>query len=235
MQVFIGILKMLFLAIWSMATIVGSMLLTYMTFDRSIAIDCARKIWAPVLLWVFGVKLEVKGLEKLSKNDTFILMSNHSSYLDIPVLFSLMPFNVYFVAKKELGKVPFLGFYLKRVEMILIDRGNTAAAKASMEGAGETIRGGKTVVVFPEGTSKGGASIGQFKKGGFHLAQAARVPILPVRIIGTEKIWPDPTKPKINKGVVQVIIGDPFLPELDSKEDIANTTLATKELIENLK
>ncbi len=234
MKVFVGILKMLFLLTWSMLTILGSMVLTFITFDRSIAIDCARKIWAPVLLWVFGVKLDVKGLEKISKSDIFILMSNHSSYLDIPVLFSIMPFNLYFVAKKELGKVPFLGFYLRRVEMILIDRSNTAAAKASMENAGKTIRGGKTVVIFPEGTSKAGAKVGQFKKGGFHLAHAAKVPILPVRIIGTEKIWPNPTKPKINRGTVKVIIGDPFTPILETKEDIAETTASTKELIENL-
>ncbi|MCH2234380.1 MAG: 1-acyl-sn-glycerol-3-phosphate acyltransferase [Crocinitomicaceae bacterium] len=234
MKVFVGLLKMIFLVVWSMLTIIGSMLLTYITFDRSIAIDCGRKIWAPVLLWVFGVKLDVKGLEKISKNDTFILMSNHSSYLDIPILFAIMPFNLYFVAKKELGKVPFLGFYLRRVEMILIDRENTSAAKKSMDEAGESIRGGKTVVIFPEGTSKGGATIGSFKKGGFHLAQAARVPILPVRITGTNEIWPNPTKPKINKGVVQVVIGDPIDPVLETKEDISKAAIETKELIEEL-
>ena len=234
MKIVTGFLKMLFLILWSLLAIAGSMILTFATFERSIALDCGRKIWAPILLWVYGVKIEVTGREKISKKDTFILISNHSSYLDIPVLFSVMPFNLYFVAKHELGKIPFLGFYLRRVEMILIDRSNRQASAQGIESAGRFIRNGRTVAIFPEGTSKGGGEIGEFKKGGFHLARAAKVPILPVRIIGTEKIWPNHKKAIFNSGVVQVIIGDPVLFPLDTKMDLNNAVKETKSLIENL-
>lgn len=234
MKKFTSFLKMLFLGFWSLFMILFSMTLMFITFNNKIAVICASKIWAPVVLWVFGVKVEVKGLEKVKPGDIHIVMSNHSSYLDIPVLFSLLPYNLYFIAKKELEKVPFLGFYMNRVGMIFIDRGNNQAARESMEQAGEIIRNGKCVVIFPEGTSKAGAEIGPFKKGGFFLTQNAKVPILPIRIKGTSSIWPSHNNLNLNKGNVEVNIGAPIDIVPKNKEEVDELTNKVRETIINL-
>lgn len=142
----------------------------------------ARTMWAPVILWVCGVKLKVSGLENVNVDHSYVLVSNHQSFLDIPVLFRALIINLYFVAKKELKKIPFLGWYMMATGMIFIDRSNRNKSIASLQRAAKLIQKGKSVIMFPEGTRSKDGYLADFKKGPFMLARQADVEVLPVGI-----------------------------------------------------
>lgn len=147
-----------------------------------------RRIWSPGLLWANGLRVIATGQERIDPRGTYIFMSNHQSLADVPVIFSALPHNLRFVAKKELLYVPFFGLYLYLAGYPLIDRRNRQEAIRSLAKAGELIRSGIPVVSFPEGTRTRDGEVGSFKKGAFMLALEARVPVVPVAISGSDRI-----------------------------------------------
>ena len=195
----------------------------------------ARNYWAPVILWNFQATKKVKGLEHLDPRQPYIVMANHSSFLDIPILFRSLPFYLFFIAKKELKRLPFLGWFMMAAKMIFIDRKNRNKAKESIRQAGVLIKNGQNVVIFPEGTASRDGEIGPFKKGGFHLALQSEVPILPIRIEGTGTIWPRGKFLSLKKGEVKVIIGAPIHYEDYKDMEVGKFAESVRETIISLK
>jgi 1-acyl-sn-glycerol-3-phosphate acyltransferase len=167
----------------------------------------ARTIWAPGILWLAKAKTKVTGLEHIDKTKTYIIVSNHLSYLDIPTLFRILPLNLHFIGKHQLKRTPFIGWYMQATGMIFINRENKRAASKSLDEAALLIKNGKTVLIFPEGTVSDDKIIKRFKKGGFSLAMKAGVDILPISLKGTSDVWPTDTNTKFNRGTVKVNIG----------------------------
>jgi 1-acyl-sn-glycerol-3-phosphate acyltransferase len=166
--------------------------------------------WMAFNLWMSGVRVKVIGDEHLDPTRQYIFMSNHRSAADIVALgWALWPFQIRFVAKKELLKVPVFGWGLWALKNIIIDRSNHVQAVRSYRTAGERIRRGISVVVFPEGTRGVGAELLPFKKGGFVLAIETATPIAPIAIVGTTAVLPKKSL-KIESGVVEVRIGEPI-------------------------
>lgn len=143
-----------------------------------------KRIWSPFVFWVFGVRLHVTGLENTNPKETAIYVANHASPLDIPALFMAMPVPGYFVAKKELKKIPFMGWFMTVSGMIFIDRTNRESAMKSMYKAGKQIKKGKNVIAFPEGTRSRTGEIQQFKRGSFVIAKESNIPVQPCVITG---------------------------------------------------
>jgi 1-acyl-sn-glycerol-3-phosphate acyltransferase len=168
-----------------------------------------RHLWSPVLLWAGGARLVVEGREHADPARPTLYVSNHQSTIDIPVLFMAIPVNVRFVAKKQLGWVPFLGWYLRLAGFPLVDRANRSRAIASLEEAGRRIRAGSNIIVYAEGTRSEDGRILPFKKGSFALALKARVPICPIAIEGSGKLMPKNSW-RITPGEIRVRIGAPI-------------------------
>ena len=171
-----------------------------------------QKWWSPVLLWAGGAKLEVRGLENLKKGQPYIFVSNHQSTIDIPTLFMAIPWDTRFVAKKQLKYVPMLGWYMWAAKFVFVDRSNHREAVRSLDEAGEQIRGGISIIVFPEGTRSDDRKVHPFKKGPFALAMKARVPVVPVAIEGSGLLMPKNSW-QITPGPITVSIGQPIAPE----------------------
>lgn len=169
----------------------------------------ARTLFAPGILWACGVRLKVFGLEHLHKDESYVFVANHQSYLDIPVLFRAVPHGLHFVAKKEIRLVPFIGWYMMATGMIFIDRSNRIKAVASLDRAGKLIKNGKDVLLFPEGTRSKTGVLGEFKKGPFMLASKADIRVVPIHISGTEKILPAGSF-LLQPNTVSVQIGQPI-------------------------
>ena len=165
--------------------------------------------WASVLARGWDMQVELVGREKLENLGPVIFMGNHQSQVDPIALFVALPEIPGFLAKKELRRVPFLGRAMEVGGHVFIDRGNREQAIAAVDEAGKVIRAGASVLVFPEGTRTQKAEIGPFKKGPFHLAKQAGVPILPFGLRGTRDILPKHSK-IVRAGKVQVHIGDPI-------------------------
>ncbi|MGD8861057.1 MAG: lysophospholipid acyltransferase family protein [Myxococcales bacterium] len=171
-----------------------------------------QRNWAGGLLKFWGVKLEVHGADQVDTTRSYVVMSNHLSYVDIVVLFLALPIIPGFLAKAELTKVPFLSQALRSGGHVIINRKNTASAMQTLDRAAEEVRDGKTVLIFPEGTRGDSDTVGKFKKGGFHLAKSAGVPILPVGLRGSRSIFPRGSL-LVRPGKVEVHIGAPVPPD----------------------
>jgi len=151
--------------------------------------DRLPRIWAKAILRAAGTRVSLEGSEHLRGGGPFIFTSNHVSLFDILALVNALPRH-YFVAKAELFSIPVFGPGIRAVGTIPIQRENQKAAFGSYDEAARRIRGGSSVVVFPEGTRGTSYPIRPFKKGPFVLAVKAGVPIVPCVVYGTIEILP---------------------------------------------
>jgi 1-acyl-sn-glycerol-3-phosphate acyltransferase len=147
------------------------------------------RLWARLALAMNRVSVTVIGAENLPDGAT-IFMSNHQSSFDILALLAAMPRQLHWIAKKELFDIPVFGPSMRRGGYIPLDRGDGRKALQSMDAAAETIRQGKCVVLFPEGTRTIDGNLLPFKRGGFILARKAAVPVVPVTINGSGRVNP---------------------------------------------
>lgn len=176
------------------------------------------RLWSKSILKVAGVDVRFEGAEHLRaegrRAGPYLFMANHTSALDILCIAPALPDNNRWLAKESLKWVPFFGWAMVATGgCIFIDRGDHEKARASLRRAAEKIQRGLCVVVFPEGTRSKDGALMDFKKGPFHLAAAARVPIVPVAIKGTSALLP-PGSLGIQSGEVLVRFGEPIaIPE----------------------
>jgi 1-acyl-sn-glycerol-3-phosphate acyltransferase len=171
--------------------------------------DFCQKLHSKGLLGALAVRVRIVGSENYPEGTTAIVMANHRSLLDIPVMVSQVP-HIRFVAKKELGRIPFFGWALWRSEHVLIDRMNRAHAITALQEMAGVFGKGRNLMVFPEGTRARTAKLLPFKKGGFHLAVDTGLPILPVSIEGMQRVLPK-GRVLIMPGVVTVVV-HPLVP-----------------------
>jgi 1-acyl-sn-glycerol-3-phosphate acyltransferase len=168
--------------------------------------------------WILGIRLEVIGLEALEKNQGYVLMSNHLSLLDGPMMYMLFPHQLSIILKQEILKVPIVGHAMRRVNFVPVDRGGIKAGRRSLDKAARLMREKKySFLIFPEGTRSRDGKLQKFRRGGFFLALESGSPIAPVSIQGTFPLQPK-GKLFIKKGRVRVIFHKPIAVGLYSKE-----------------
>jgi 1-acyl-sn-glycerol-3-phosphate acyltransferase len=199
--------RLLAWAIWSAFCITFSFIVFLFTFKRRNTVWLSKYLWAPVSIIIPGEKLKIIKNESIDYTKPYVFVSNHQSYLDIPSIITAVDSLLYFVAKKELKKLPFLGWYISISGMIFVDRSNKKKAIESMKVAAEMIRNGKSILTFPEGTRTKTGEILPFKKGAFMMAIDAGVPIIPIVIKGTGDIFPA-TKIEFKPGHATIKICD---------------------------
>jgi 1-acyl-sn-glycerol-3-phosphate acyltransferase len=136
------------------------------------------------------MELEVVGRENLHPSQTYLVMSNHQSLYDVPVLFQVIGGNIRMIAKKELFDVPIFGGAIAAAGFVSIDRENRLAAIESLQRARDLLASGTHVWIAPEGTRSRSGDLLPFKKGAFYLALEAALPILPVTLKGTRNVLP---------------------------------------------
>ncbi|MCU0593263.1 MAG: 1-acyl-sn-glycerol-3-phosphate acyltransferase [Desulfobacterales bacterium] len=174
------------------ATLVMGLLVIVLSLSTATArgVHNVAQSWGRSILWVSGVRVRVVGAERMDPAAAVICMSNHQSNFDIPVLLGYLPVPFRWLAKAELFKIPVFGRAMRGAGYIPIDRSDRPAAIASLRQAAAAIRGGVSVVIFPEGTRSPDGTLKPFKKGGFVMAIEAGVPIVPVALRGTFDIMP---------------------------------------------
>lgn len=150
--------------------------------------DARLDQWSRSLLEDAKIALTVRGLEHATSGENFVVMSNHQSLYDIPVLFQALRRRIRMVAKRELFRVPVWGRAMRAAGFIEVDRDDHERAVESLRRAAEAIENGNDVWIAPEGTRSRDGSLRPFRKGGFHLALAAGARILPVSIDGTQRV-----------------------------------------------
>jgi 1-acyl-sn-glycerol-3-phosphate acyltransferase len=167
------------------------------------------RFWSRFLLKLCRVGVVVRGAENIQRGKRYIYVSNHASLFDIPTIVGYIPDQLRLVFKKELTKVPFLGWALKFGPYIPIDRSKSIAGMRSLEKAAERIRSGASVVVFAEGTRSKDGTLQPFKRGAFTLAAKSGAPIIPVTIRGSSAIMPKHSM-KIHPGTIEMMLDKPI-------------------------
>ncbi|MBI5683340.1 MAG: 1-acyl-sn-glycerol-3-phosphate acyltransferase [Deltaproteobacteria bacterium] len=157
-------------------------------FDRSgNSAHLIGRFWAMTILFLSGVKVKMEGLENVA-NAPQIFISNHQGAFDILVLQAYLPAQFRWLAKKSLFKIPIIGWSMSIAGYVPIDRGHAGKAYHGLGKAGEKLKKGTSILIFPEGTRSRIDELLPFKRGGFALAANTAFPITPISIIGTRDI-----------------------------------------------
>ncbi len=173
------------------------------------AIDRLIRVWARGLVRAAGIELSIVGQDKLDPEKRYIVIANHTSYLDIPCLFAAIDQPLRFMAKASLFKVPIFGWGLIAAGFIPIDRKRSAKGKASFDLAVKRIRGGNSIIIFPEGGRSHTREMKEWKHGAFLLSMKSGLPIVPTAIRGNYDVMPR-GRLRIEPGNVEIVIGDPI-------------------------
>ncbi|HYO59246.1 lysophospholipid acyltransferase family protein [Archangium sp.] len=205
----IALFQALFLILWLVFWIIVSGLAALVTLNGELPLMMARRFWAPMHWHITGSPLLVEPLPDVDWSKPHIYLMNHQSAFDIPVAFAVIPVNIRFLAKHVLKRIPFLGWYMAGTGMIFVNRSDRREALRSLKRAGERIRGGSNILVFPEGTRSKDGRILPFKKGSFVLAVEAGVPIIPMAIEGTRGMLP-PGGIRLRRHPIRVKVGQPI-------------------------
>ena len=180
-----------------------------------------------------GVKVRVKGRDHLDPNQTYVFVSNHQSYFDAGPLFAFTGRRVGAVAKKELLNAPILGYGMGFVNVIAIDRSNRDRAVETLKIATDLLRSGVSFIVCPEGTRARPGEMLPFKKGAFHIAVQAGVPIAPIALKNSDVLmgkgrgeaWP---------GTIEMVLLPPVATsQVKTDEDLDELVANVQQMIMN--
>jgi 1-acyl-sn-glycerol-3-phosphate acyltransferase len=166
-------------------------------------------VWAQLILWAALIRVKIEGAERVPLDGPVVYMANHESWLDIPLLLVAIPGQVRFLAKSSLFSIPFLGWAMRSMGFIPVDRENRRTAIKSFEEAAARIRAGRSVLVFPEETRTSDGSLLPFQRGGFLIALKAGLPIVPVGLDGARRCMAKYSY-VVRPGKIVVRFGDPI-------------------------
>ncbi len=176
-----------------------------------------------------GVRFDVRGAENLLAARPAVFLFNHQSQLDVLILAKLLRGGFTAVAKKEASRVPAFGLLFRLADVAFVDRADSTQARAALEPAVARLRDGLSLVIAPEGTRSATPALGPFKKGAFHVAMQAGVPIVPVVIRNAgELMWRGSST--IRSGTVHVTVLPPIATDGWSVEEIESRVQEVREL-----
>ena len=145
--------------------------------------------WARVGIALSGARITVLHGEYLT-GEPAVYACNHLSYMDTPAIFSSLPFQFRIVARHDLWKLPFIGWWLQRSGQVGVDLSDPRASVASLLGAVRTLKSGMPLFIFPEGGRTETGHLEPFMKGPAFMAIKAQLPIIPMALIGTWELLP---------------------------------------------
>lgn len=188
-------------------------------------------IWSWIFSLLTFIRYEFHGRENFRKGQSYIFVSNHTSFLDLPGLRLLIPGEFRPLAKRELLKIPVFGL-IARGATVIVDRSRGESRKKSLDKLKEILAGGISILLFAEGTQNRSKEILQpFKDGAFRLAIDTQKPLLPMVVIGAGRLMP-PGTINLKPGLIKIIVG----PEI-STEGLTETVelkARTMEIMKNI-
>jgi len=189
--------------------------------------------WAKALVWSSGCSLRIKGRENLLKHPVAVYASNHTSYMDTPVIFASLPFQFRILAKKELWPIAFIGWYLNRSGQIPIDTANPHATLSSLGAGVKALRAGMPLFVFPEGGRTQTGELMPFLSGAAYLAIRAQVPLVPIALTGVYDLLPIHTR-HLYPGELMLSAGEPIDTKGITPRQVEELTARLRRAIEEM-
>jgi 1-acyl-sn-glycerol-3-phosphate acyltransferase len=163
-----------------------------------------RKIWGALQIKLLGIRFEIIGQEDKEAN---MIMLNHQSIIDIVSFEYLSSKDLAWIAKKEIGDIPWFGHILKAPNMIMVERNSKSSLIKLLKDSKDKLAQNRQLAIFPEGTRTDGTKLRKFKAGAKIIAQKYNLNVQPIVIIGSLNIW-DSKKMIQNSGTVKIIYLD---------------------------
>jgi 1-acyl-sn-glycerol-3-phosphate acyltransferase len=158
---------------------------------------------------LFGITVEAEGRDRLDRRTPYVFMCNHLSFLDAPVLVTVIDRSLRFIVKRFVLRIPVFGWGMRLAGFVPIDREGVGEGRKRISRASGLIREkGYSFLVYPEGERSWDGRLQPFRRGGFFLALEAGVPIVPVTIKGTYELMPRESR-RVRKGRVRIVFHEP--------------------------
>ena len=213
-----GPLRYLAAVVISLVCAIAELLLIFVDRKKGRVFHAIARGWAKAVLFVGGVNVAVRGLERIDSERNYVYVSNHASMVDIPAILAGIPDQIRVVYKKELEIIPFFGWGLKYGAYIGINRGHGSEALKSLDEAITRIRHGASVLLYAEGTRTSDGKLQPFKRGAFNLAVKAGVPVVPLTVNGSYSILRKNSF-TIKPGAVELVLDAPIeVPRGEAKD-----------------
>lgn len=194
-------------------------------------VDKEIKDWLRPLIDMAGVDFVVQGQEKIPLGEPIIYTPNHAGAFDIPAIVLTAPDSPIFMAKKELGQIPFLKDWMDAVDCVFVDRSNKTSAHSSLQQAIDAVADGRSLVIFPEGTRSKTGELGEFRGGAMKIAMETGAKVVPVLIEGTRARLEETGN--VTAGTVHVTYLDPIETKGLTKEDFFSMPAQIRALLLN--
>lgn len=187
-------------------------------------------LWAKLCCAIVPFKVKIIGKNNYDTNKSYVIVSNHQSMADIPVVHANLGLNIKWVMKKELNRIPVFGTSCRYLGCIPIDRSNHMAAVQTLSIAKETMSKTASIFFFAEGTRSRDGKVMPFKKGAFMFAQDTGLPILPVTIKNSAGILPSDSL-DLRPGTIELIVHQPIQPTDFAADQMEQFIIHTRKII----
>jgi len=220
--------------IWFYTLVMGLLAIPGGLFDRT-----GRRLhwfsyaWSWLIMKTIFSPVKVTGLDRIDTSKPHVYAVNHASALDIPVLYTYLPFQFRIAFKKELLSYPVVGWQLKRSGQVCIDQQNPAHSISSIRAALKGLKAGLPLVIYPEGGRTPDGEIKPFLAGAFFLAIKAQVDIVPVALVGTYELLPMNTY-HIKCRPLEMRVGEPISTTGLTMKDLEALSERVKKAVEDL-
>lgn len=195
-------------------------------------IEPVARVWGRIFTFLGGAHITIEGLENVDPEASYLFTPNHLSNLDAPFHIANLPARVRFLAKKELFRIPVFGSAMRSIGMVETDRQAGAAAHRRInEQVAKVMEMKRSLVIYPEGTRSRDAELHPFKKGAFRIAIENQLPVVPVTISGTEKVW-KPGSWLVRSAKVRMILHPPIPTAGMGEADIDPLRLRVHQIID---
>ena len=148
------------------------------------------KWWAQFIIRILMLPVKVEGRENLVKGQSYVFVANHQGAFDIFLIYGFLCRNFKWMMKRQLRQMPFVGKACEAAHHIFVDKRGASKIRATYDSARQTLQGGMSLVVFPEGARSFSGHMGVFKRGAFMLADDIEQPVVPLTINGSFDIMP---------------------------------------------
>ncbi len=209
-QVYKYVVYIPFLLLWTVLNFIGVVLMV--PFSPRLASRWFGGNWGRGLMWAVPSRVVIDGREHIDPGASYILVANHLSLMDIPLLYGWLPLDLKWIMKKEVRKIPIIGIGTAMMGHIFLDRSNHQAALRELQQVKENLQPGTSILFFPEGTRSRSGKLQAFKMGAFHMAKDLDIAILPISIVGTDAIL-TPDGMDLFPGTARMIIHAPIAVE----------------------
>ena len=189
------------------------------------------KFWSKIACWLSLCPVKVTGKEKLQPNQSYIFAANHQGVYDIFLLYGFLDVPIKWIMKESLRSIPLVGKACEMAGFIFLDKSSPMAAAKMLREAGQRLKNGVSIAIFPEGSRTSTGELGKFKKGAYQMAMDMQLPVVPVTINGSYQVMSRHTF-LFMPHRMEVIIHDPLPTENLVAENLRDTATHIRALLE---